>query len=80
MKKRTNIQDSFLNACRKSKTPVTIYTTNGVPMMGRVEAFDDFSILLIDKENMQKLIYKSALSTIVPSKEVALVFNEDKKQ
>ncbi|MDA1674744.1 MULTISPECIES: RNA chaperone Hfq [Bacillus cereus group] len=80
MKKRTNIQDSFLNACRKSKTPVTIYTTNGVPMMGRVEAFDDFSILLIDKENTQKLIYKSALSTIVPSKEVALVFNEDKKQ
>lgn len=80
MKKRTNIQDTFLNACRKSKTSVTIFTTNGVPMTGRVEAFDDFSILLIDKEKVQKLIYKSALSTIVPSKEVEMVFNEDKKQ
>jgi host factor-I protein len=69
-----NLQDHFLNQLRKEKIPVVIYLTNGVRLKGLIKAFDNFVILL--KESNQSLVYKHAISTIVPEKEVAIVFED----
>jgi host factor-I protein len=69
-----NLQDHFLNQLRKEKIPVIVYLTNGVRLKGLIKAFDNFVILL--KETGQSLVYKHAISTIVPEKEVSLVFEE----
>lgn len=68
--KGLNIQDNFLNQLRKDKTPVVVYLTNGVRLKGVINGFDNFVILL--KENTQSLIYKHAISTIIPDKEVEI--------
>jgi host factor-I protein len=67
-----NIQDTYLNQLRKEKMPVVIYLTNGVRLKGVIKGFDNFVILL--KENAQSLIYKHAVSTIVPERDVELDF------
>ena len=64
-----NIQDSFLNQARKEKNVITIYLMNGVPIKGRVMGFDNFTVLL-DKEGKQHIIYKHAISTILPEKKI----------
>ena len=65
-----NLQDIFLNTTRKEKTEITIYLVNGVPIKGRVLSFDNFTILLeVDKK--QNLIYKHAVSTIMPIKPIS---------
>ncbi len=69
-----NLQDSFLNQLRKDKTPVVVYLANGVRLKGTIKGFDSFVIVL--KESTQQLIYKHAVSTIVPEKEVDLRFEE----
>ncbi|MBI3593230.1 MAG: RNA chaperone Hfq [Nitrospirae bacterium] len=66
MNKGQSLQDSFLNQLRKEKIPVVIYLTNGVRLKGVVKGFDSFVILL--KEANEQLIYKHAVSTIVPEK------------
>jgi len=63
----TNIQDKILNVARRDKIDLVIYLTNGVPVSGRVIAFDNFTILL-KNDVKQNLIYKHAVSTVVPSK------------
>jgi host factor-I protein len=70
--KGVNLQDTYLNHLRKDKVPVIIYLTNGVRLKGVIKGFDNFVILL--KENTQSLIYKHAVSTIVPEKDVELEF------
>jgi len=72
--KGINLQDNYLNQLRKDKTPVVIYLTNGIRLKGIINGFDNFVILL--KENTQSLIYKHAISTIVPEKEVELRLEE----
>jgi host factor-I protein len=69
-----NLQDHYLNQLRKEKIPVVIYLTNGVRLKGLIKAFDNFVILL--KEVNQSLVYKHAISTIVPEKEVPVVFED----
>jgi host factor-I protein len=69
-----NLQDHYLNQLRKEKIPVVIYLTNGVRLKGLIKAFDNFVILL--KESNQSLVYKHAISTIVPEKEVSVVFED----
>jgi len=69
-----NLQDNFLNQIRKDKTPVVVYLANGVRLKGTIKGFDSFVIVL--KETTQQLIYKHAVSTIVPEKEVDLRFEE----
>ena len=69
-----NLQDQYLNQLRKEKIPVVIYLTNGVRLKGLIKAFDNFVVLL--KESNQSLVYKHAISTIVPEKEVSLVFED----
>ena len=69
-----NLQDNYLNQLRKDKTPVIIYLANGVRLKGTIKGFDNFVIVL--KETAQQLIYKHAVSTIVPEKDVDLRFEE----
>ncbi len=69
-----NLQDNYLNQLRKDKTPVVIYLANGVRLKGTIKAFDNFVIIL--KESAQQLIYKHAVSTVVPEKDVDLRFEE----
>jgi len=70
--KSQNLQDNYLNQLRKDKIPVLIYLTNGVRLKGVIKGFDNFVILL--KENTHSLIYKHAIATIVPERDVETRF------
>lgn len=72
--KSVNLQDGYLNQLRKEKIPVVIYLTNGVRLKGVVKGFDNFVVLL--KETSQSLIYKHAISTIVPERDVEIGFED----
>jgi len=74
--KKQNLQDVFLNAVRKSKTPLTIFLVNGVKLQGVVTWFDNFCVLL-RREGQVQLVYKHAISTIMPSQPVDLFEKED---
>ncbi|WP_342220651.1 RNA chaperone Hfq [Rickettsiella endosymbiont of Miltochrista miniata] len=64
------LQDPFLNALRKDKVPVSIYLVNGIKLQGLVESFDQFVVLL--KNSVSQMVYKHAISTVVPAKNVKL--------
>ena len=68
-KQVSNLQDIFLNNARKERCDITVYLVNGVPIKGRVLSFDNFT-LLIEVDKKQNMIYKHAISTIVPSKPI----------
>lgn len=68
--KRTDLQDSFINYLRKERITVTIYLMNGTRLKGVIKGFDNFVIIL--KQNVQQMIYKHAISTISPDREVNL--------
>jgi host factor-I protein len=63
--KSQNVQDVFLNYIRKNKTPVTVFLVNGVKLQGIVTSFDNFSVLL-RRDGHTQLVYKHAISTIMP--------------
>ena len=67
-----NLQDLFLNNARKEKVAVTIFLMNGVKVKGHVKGFDSYIILLEGENKQQNLIYKHAVSTIVPGKNINL--------
>lgn len=67
-----NLQDLFLNNAIKEKLPVTIFLMNGVKVKGHVKGFDSYIILLEGENKQQNLIYKHAVSTIVPGKNMNL--------
>ena len=66
-----NLQDSFLNQVRKENVPVTIHLVNGFQIKGSVRGFDNFTVVL-DVMGKQQMVYKHAISTIVPSRNVKL--------
>ena len=66
MPKGQSLQDPFLNALRKEKVPVSIYLVSGIKLQGQIESFDQFVILL--RNSVSQMIYKSAISTVVPSR------------
>ncbi len=70
-----NLQDTFLNAVRKSKIPVTIFLVNGVKLLGVVTWFDNFCVLL-RREGQVQLVYKHAISTIMPGGAISLFDDE----
>jgi len=76
--KTQNVQDVFLNHLRKNKTPVTIFLVNGVKLQGIVTWFDNFSVLL-RRDGHSQLVYKHAISTIMPVTPVQL-FDGDKAE
>lgn len=69
--KSQNVQDVFLNYIRKNKTPVTVFLVNGVKLQGIVTWFDNFSVLL-RRDGHTQLVYKHAISTVMPSVPVQL--------
>jgi host factor-I protein len=77
-KSQVNLQDIFLNQMRKEKIPVTMYLVNGARLMGTIKGFDNFVILL--KQENQQLVYKHAISTIIPEKPVELLEGVETKK
>jgi len=69
--KKQNLQDTFLNSVRKTKTPLTIFLVNGVKLQGVVSWFDNFCVLL-RRDGQSQLVYKHAISTIMPAHPVQL--------
>jgi len=67
-KKSTHLQDDFLNQLRKEHVSVSIYLMNGIKLQGNIESFDQYAILL--KNTVSQLVYKHAISTIVPMRNV----------
>ena len=70
MSKGQSLQDPFLNALRKDRIPVSIYLVSGIKLQGQIESFDQFVILL--RNTVSQMIYKSAISTVVPSRNVTI--------
>ena len=70
MSKGQSLQDPFLNALRKERIPVSIFLVNGIKLQGHIESFDQFVVLL--KNSVSQMIYKHAISTVVPSRNVRL--------
>lgn len=70
------LQDPFLNALRKERVPVSIYLVNGIKLQGQVESFDQYVVLLRNAAVTQ-MVYKHAISTIVPSRSVSLNNNSN---
>lgn len=74
--KKQNLQDTFLNQVRKTKTPVTIFLVNGVKLQGVVSWFDNFCVLL-RRDGQSQLVYKHAISTVMPQSPVTLWDGDD---
>lgn len=70
MAKMQSLQDPFLNMLRKERVPVSIFLINGIKLQGQIESFDQFVILL--RSNVSQMIYKHAISTIVPARNIQL--------
>ncbi len=68
MAKSQSLQDPFLNALRKEKVPVSIYLVNGIKLQGQIDSFDQFVVLL--RNSVNQMVYKHAISTVVPSRNV----------
>ncbi len=75
---QSNLQDTFLNSVRKNRNPVTLFLVNGVKLQGVITWFDNFSVLL-RREGTVQLVYKHAISTIMPSLPLDL-FGEESKE
>lgn len=75
--RRMNIQDLFLNQCRKGKAEVTLFLTIGVPMKGKIVHFDQHSLTIeLEKQNQQALIYKHAILSIQPKVPLAITSSQ----
>ena len=75
MSKSQSLQDPFLNALRRERVPVSIFLVNGIKLQGTIESFDQFVILL--RNTVSQMVYKHAVSTVVPARNVRLVGNSD---
>ena len=76
MQKTANLQEIFLNKARKERLSVTMFLMNGFQLRGIVTGFDSF-VVILDSEGKQQMIYKHAISTIVPAKPVSLAEGEE---
>jgi host factor-I protein len=75
MAKGHSLQEPFLNALRKERMQVSIYLVNGIKLQGQIESFDQFVVLL--KNNVSQMIYKHAISTVVPMRNVRFHLGEE---
>ncbi len=78
--KALQLQDPFLNLLRRERVPVSIYLVNGIKLQGQIESFDQYVVLL--KNTVTQMVYKHAISTVVPSRPVTLreVHGEDEAE
>jgi host factor-I protein len=74
MAKGQSLQDPFLNALRKEKIPVSVFLVNGIKLHGVVDAYDQYVIML--KNAVTQMVYKHAVSTVVPSQPVKVQLND----
>ncbi|SDM90988.1 RNA chaperone Hfq [Acetanaerobacterium elongatum] len=77
MQKQLNLQDVFLNQARRDKIPLTIFLTNGFQFKGMVKGFDSFTVIL-DCDGRQNLVYKHAISTIIPARNISILEASEK--
>jgi len=75
MAKGQSLQDPFLNQLRKERVPVSIYHVNGIKLQGQIDSFDQFVVLL--KNTVNQMVYKHAISTVVPARNVRLPSPEE---
>lgn len=75
MSKGHSLQDPYLNQLRKERIPVSIFLVNGIKLQGQIESFDQFVILL--KNTVSQMVYKHAISTVVPARNVRVTMDED---
>jgi host factor-I protein len=78
MSKGHSLQDPYLNALRKERVPVAIYLVNGIKLQGQIESFDQFVVLL--KNSVSQMVYKHAISTVVPARNVNLATDSDEEE
>ena len=78
MSKGQSLQDPFLNALRKERIPVSIFLVSGIKLQGQIESFDQFVILL--RNTVSQMIYKSAISTVVPSRNIRIPLGDEDDQ
>ena len=79
MNKVINLQDVFLNQCRKERISVTIFLTNGFQFKGMVKGFDSY-VVILECDGKQQLVYKHAISTVVPAKSVSVLDSSEKSE
>ena len=70
MSKGQSLQDPFLNALRRERIPVSVYLVNGIKLQGTIESFDQFVVLL--RSTVSQMVYKHAISTVVPARNVRI--------
>ena len=75
MTKNHLLQDPFLNELRKEKVPVSIFLVNGIKLHGVVDSFDQYVVML--KNSITQMVYKHAISTVVPSKAIKMPIDDD---
>ena len=73
--KNINLQELFLNSSRKEKMPITVFLTNGVQLKGIVKGFDTY-VVILESEGKSSMIYKHAISTIIPSRNIPIFTND----
>lgn len=71
-KERLNLQDQFLNTLRKEHITVSVFLVNGIKLVGRIESFDQYMVLLRGHDQAVQAIFKHAISTVSPSKQISL--------
>jgi host factor-I protein len=76
--KTQSLQDPFLNALRKERVPVSIYLVNGIKLQGTIDSFDQFVVLL--KNSVNQMVYKHAISTVVPARNVRVPGADDEAE
>ena len=74
--KNLNLQDVFLNQARKDRMSITIYLVNGFQFRGVVKGFDNYTVIL-ESEGKQQLVYKRAISTIIPQRPISILGSEE---
>lgn len=78
MSKGQTLQEPFLNVLRKEKVPVSVYLVNGIKLQGQVDSFDQFVVLL--KNSVNQMVYKHAISTIVPARMVKIPYSSEQRE
>lgn len=76
MKQQLNLQDNVLNEVRKKNIPVVIFLMNGYQLNGLVVGFDNFTVIL-ESEGQQQMVYKHAISTLIPQKKIEGIFKNN---
>lgn len=79
MKQEMNLQDAFLNVARQQAQPVTLFLMNGFQMRGIIRGFDSF-VVILDVDGRQQMIYKHAISTVVPQHRIDFYARREEKQ